>query len=166
MILEGRVNGLVQIVRPESTPCRGSCSSSCCASNESTLSTIPKDKNILSMSPSNADVLVLFIGLVLSLSLSLPGFPAPVLPCSSRRYLGWTCLNSIPSVTARFQANTNLSGTITLLSLSRNRHSMRRRWQLAQGCSPVHLILLVRQAMHLPVRIHQLRYELTRLKCA
>lgn len=52
------------------------------------------------------------------------------------------------SVRERVHA-TNLSGTMTLLTLSRKRHSTRRRWQLAQGSSPVHLILLWRQATHL-----------------
>lgn len=52
------------------------------------------------------------------------------------------------SVRERVRA-TNLSGTMTLLMLSRKRHSTRRRWQLAQGSSPVHLILLWRQATHL-----------------
>ena len=46
-------------------------------------------------------------------------------------------------------AHTHLSEIITLLPPSVNRHLMTRRWQLAQGSSPEHFILLCRQGIQL-----------------
>lgn len=46
-------------------------------------------------------------------------------------------------------AAADLSATMILFPVSKNRHFITRRRQLAHGSSPEHLILLCRQATHL-----------------